>query len=38
VAGFAEFERNQTSERSKLALAHTFSKGEMRIGSSAPFG
>ncbi|MEI9950816.1 MAG: recombinase family protein [Pseudomonadota bacterium] len=38
LAGFAEFERNQTSERTQLALAHKVSKGQLRIGSEAPYG
>jgi DNA invertase Pin-like site-specific DNA recombinase len=38
LAGWAEFERNVTSERTKFALAHKVSKGQLRIGSEAPYG
>ncbi len=37
MAGFAEFERNQTAERTAMVLASKARKGE-QIGSDAPFG
>lgn len=37
LAGFAEFERGQISERTSMALAYKAAKGE-RIGNDAPFG
>jgi DNA invertase Pin-like site-specific DNA recombinase len=37
LAGFAEFERNLTSERTRLALAHKARRGELRLGRDAPF-
>jgi DNA invertase Pin-like site-specific DNA recombinase len=38
LAGFAEFERNLTSERTRLALAHKARSGELRLGRDAPYG
>jgi site-specific DNA recombinase len=38
LAGFAEFERNLTSERTRLALAHKARRGELRLGRDAPYG
>lgn len=38
MAGFAEFERNLTAERTTAALAHKVASGDMRIGAHAPYG
>jgi site-specific DNA recombinase len=38
LAGFAEFERNLTAERTTAALAHKARCGDMRLGKDAPFG
>lgn len=38
LAGFAEFERNLTAERTTAALAHKARSGSMRLGKDAPFG
>lgn len=38
MAGFAEFERNLTAERTTAALAHKARTGNMRIGADAPYG
>lgn len=38
LAGFAEFERNLTSERTQLAISHKIAKGELRLGQDAPYG
>lgn len=38
MAGFAEFERNLTAERTTAALAHKAKSGNMRTNSTAPYG
>ena len=38
LAGFAEFERNQTGERTTAALAHKARSGSMRTNSTPPYG
>lgn len=38
LAGLAEFERNQTAERTTAALAHKARSGNMRTNSTPPYG
>lgn len=38
LAGFAEFERNLTAERTTAALAHKARSGDMRTNGTAPYG
>jgi DNA invertase Pin-like site-specific DNA recombinase len=38
MAGYAEFERSQTSERTTMALGSKVARGDMRIGADAPYG